>query len=315
MGFFNSIFNILRFHKRNWKAIVLCFLTASVFWCFNALNKRYTTTLSFPISFDFDRERFIATQPLPREVRVNVTGIGWNLFRRSAGVRVSPLVISLERPSEVRRIVGSTLPAVLANQLGGSFEVNFVLTDTLRVSVEPKGSRLLKLEAAVSEILFRDGYALTSVVTVVPDTVRLEGPLNLLRALPNPLQIKIPQRNIDEDFHEPIGLKFLNDELIYRNPETVDVAFSVDKLTEVSDSATLTVVNAPRNSWPFIERHKLPCKIAVPERSLDSLNMDSVKAVLDLTGFKRGTKKIMPRLEGLPAYSRVLEIDSVTIKF
>src|SRR5437870_539829 len=133
MGFLGSIFNILRFNKRNWKAVVLCMLTASVFWCFNALNKRYTTTLSFPITFDFDRERFIPVRPLPSAVRINVTGIGWNLLRRSTGVRVVPLVISLERPSQVRKIVGSTLPALFSSQLSG-FDINFILTDTLHLS-------------------------------------------------------------------------------------------------------------------------------------------------------------------------------------
>lgn len=314
MGFISSIFNILRFNKRNWKAVMLCLLTASVFWCFNALNKRYTTTLSFPIQFDFDRERFIPVQPLPGSVKINVTGIGWNLLRRSTGVRVIPLVISLERPSEVRKIVGSTLPALFSSQLSG-FDVNFILTDTLHLSVERKGSRLLKLAPDISAILFKEGYTLTSPLTISPDTVRLKGPLSLLRSLPNPFPVKIPQRNMDDDYHEQIRISFLNDELIYRNPETVDISFRVDKLVEITDSVHLAVSNAPKNSWPFIERQKVPCKIAVPERSLDSLKIDSVRAVLDLTGFKRGTKKIMPRLVGLPAYSRVVKIDSVTIKF
>jgi hypothetical protein len=314
MGFFSSIFNILRFNKRNWKAVMLCLLTASVFWCFNALNKRYTTTLSFPIQFEFDRERFIPVRPLPRSVRINVTGIGWNLLRRSTGVRVVPLVISLERPSEVKKIVGSTLPALFSSQLNG-FDINFILTDTLHVTVERKGSRLLKLEPDISEILFKEGYTLTSPLTISPDTVRLKGPLSLLRSLPNPFYLKIPQRNVDDDYHEQLRISFLNEELIYRNPETVDVSFRVDKLVEVSDSVHLAVSNAPKNSWPFIERQKVPCKIAIPERSLDSLQIDSVRAVLDLTGFKRGIKKIMPRLVGLPAYSRVISIDSVTIKF
>lgn len=315
MGFFNSLFNILRFHQRNWKAVVLCFVTASVFWCFNALNKRYTTTLSFPVQFEFDRERFIAVRPLPSSVRINVTGIGWNLLRRSTGVRVAPLVIALDRPSEVRKIVGATLPAIFSTQLGG-FDVNFILTDTLHLSVERKGSRLLRLEPDIADMLFKQGYTLTSPVSLSPDTVRLKGPLSLIRSLPNPLSIKIPQRNIDDDFQEPVRLSFLNDELIYRNPETINVSFRVDRLIEISDSATLSVIHAPRNSWPFIERQKLPCRIAVPERSLDSLKMDSVRAVLDLTGLKRGgVKKIMPRLVGLPAYSRVLSLDSVTIKF
>ena len=314
MGFFNSIFNILRFNQRNWKAIVLCLLTASVFWCFNALNKRYTTTLRFPLTFDFDRESFIAVQPLPNVVTINVTGIGWNLLRRSAGVRVAPLVISLDRPSQIKKIVGSTLPALLSNQLNG-FDINFIITDTLHVAVEPKGSRLLRLQPDIEEVLFRPNYMLTSNVTIIPDTVRIEGPLKLIRALPNPLSVKILQRNIDDDFHEPVQLTFLNDELIFRNPETVEISFRVDKMIEVSDSARLTVINAPKNSWPFIERQKLPCKIAIPERSLDSLKMDSVRAELDLSGFKKGVKKIMPRLKGLPTYSRVIAIDSVTIKF
>lgn len=315
MGLVTSIFNILRFHKRNWKAIALCFLTAAVFWCFNALNKQYTATLTFPIQFDFDRESFIAVRPLPRNVRINVTGIGWNLLRRSAGLRVAPLVIPLDRPAEMRQVLGSKLPAVFSTQLGGSFEINFVLTDTLHLAVEPKGSRLMKLQPDIAEILFRDGYTLTSPVTFSPDTVRLEGPLRLLRSLPNPLSVKVPHRNIDEDFHESVQLKFINDELIYRRPETIDISFRVDKLVEIEDSALLVVVNAPSNSWPFIERQKLRCKFAVPQRALDTLRMDSVRAVLDLSNARRGVRKVMPRLDGLPSYSRVIALDSVAIKF
>ena len=105
MSFFNSIFNILRFNKKNWKAVVLCIFTATVFWFFNALNKDYTTTISFPLAFDYDRDRFIPVEPLPRDVRINVTGIGWNLFRRSTRVKVPPLVIPLDRPADVKKIV------------------------------------------------------------------------------------------------------------------------------------------------------------------------------------------------------------------
>jgi len=314
MGFFNSIFNLLQFNKRNWKAIVLCLLTASVFWCFNALNKRYTTTIRFPLTFDYDRESFIAVQPLPSILTINVTGIGWNLLRRSAGVRVAPLTISLDRPNRIKKIVGSTLPGVLAAQLSG-FDINFILTDTLHIAVEPKGTRLLKVTPDIEDILFRQSYGLTSRVTISPDTVRIEGPVNLIRALPDPLSVKLTQRSIDEDFHEAVKLTFLDDALIHRTPETVEISFKVDKMIEISDSARLMVINAPKNSWPFIERKKLPCRIAVPERSLDSLSMDSVRAVLDLKDFKKGTKKIMPTIHGLPAYSRVLAIDSVTIKF
>jgi len=293
---------------------MLCVITASIFWCFNALNKRYTTTLSFPITFDFDREHFIAVSPLPQTVRINVTGIGWNLFRRSFGVKVQPLIIPLEKPSDVQKIVGSTLPGLFANQLGG-FDVNFIITDTLHLAVEPKGTRTLTLKPDVPELLFRSGYTRTSPVQVSPDSVRLQGPLKLLGNLPDPLYIKIPHRNIDENFSEPVELRFINDELISRSPLYVTVSFDVDQLIEVRDSVLLKVINAPKQAWQVIERKELACTFAIPERAVESYNSDSVKAVLDLSGLTKGVKKIMPVLEGLPEYSKVLKLDSVVIKF
>lgn len=314
MSFFNSIFNILRFNKKNWKAVVLCIFTATIFWCFNALNKRYTTTISFPLAFDYDREHFIPVRPLPEAIRINVTGIGWNLFRRGAGVKVPPLVIPLDRPSEVKKIVGSTLAGLFANQLGG-FEINFIITDTLHLMVEPKGTKVFNLEPDVAQIIFRNGYIRTSDITISPDTVRLSGPEKLISSLPDPLLIKIPQRNIDEAYNESVDLTFLNDELIERTPSSVHITFNVDRLVELNDSVTLKVVNAPKQAWQVIERKQLACTIAIPEGEMDNFHIDSVTAVLNLKNLTKGVKKIMPTLTGLPPYSRIVKLDSVVIKF
>ena len=137
MNIIQSIFNLLRFHRKNWKAVVLCIFAATVFWLFNSLNKNYTTNINLPLVFDYDREHYIAIRPLPEAVRFNVTGGGWNLFRKSVGLKVPPLIIPLPQPSEVKKIVGSTLPALITNQPEG-FSINFVLTDTLHVAIEPK---------------------------------------------------------------------------------------------------------------------------------------------------------------------------------
>ena len=115
-----NIFNILRFNRRNWKAVVLCIFTATVFWFFNALNKTYTTNISFPLSFDYDDDNFLPVGNLPANVRLNVTGNGWELFKRSTGVKLDPLQIPLERPGDVKKIVGSGLKFSFTNQLNGS---------------------------------------------------------------------------------------------------------------------------------------------------------------------------------------------------
>jgi len=312
MSFVNSIFNFLRFNRKNWKAVVLCVFAATVFWFFNALNKTYTTNISFPLQFEYNAENYVAVRPLPDLVRLNVTGMGWDLFRRSLGVKVPPLVISLERPSGIKKIVGN--PALFANQLE-RLQINFVLTDTLHLALEPKSKRWVTLKLDSPSILFRTGYGMVSEATVYPDSVFIEGPWDLVRSISEPVYLKLDQRNIDENFREDVEIKFLNNELIRRDPPTVSVRFEVDELVNVSDSVRLELINLPKGVQPLLGIKAIPCTFAIPKKEMASFSSDSLKARVDLKDFKRGETRVSPTLVGLPPFSRVTRLDSLTIKF
>jgi hypothetical protein len=313
MSLLNSIFDLLRFNRRNWRAVVLCFFAAAVFWIFNSLNKRYTTNINFPVAFDYNEENYIAVRPLPEHVRLNVTGIGWNLFRRTIGLKVPPLVIPLERPSETQKIVGGSLPALFANQLEG-YQINFVLTDTLHVALEPKSKRWVTLRLDTPSILFRKGYTIVSTPSIAPDSIYIEGPWKLIADIIEPVNVKISQRNIDEDFKNDVEVTFLNNELITRNPPTVLVRFDVDKLVEVRDSIPLELINMPKGAHPSINS-SLPCVLAIPQSQIEKLQIDSVRAIVDLQGFVKGERKLLPTVVGLPRHAHVIHVDSVRVKF
>jgi hypothetical protein len=224
------------------------------------------------------------------------------------------LIVPLPQPSEVRKIVGSTLPALVANQPEG-FAINFVLTDTLHLAIEPKTRKWIKLKVDIPDILFRNGFGAVSEIRVSPDSVFVEGPQKLIDSLPEYVYLKLTDRNIDDDFSEDIEVKFLNDELINRNPPTVSVSFEVDKYIEIEDSIVLEIANPPKGSWPVIGGKKLSCTIAMPESFQSTFSPDSLKAVVDLKNFTRGEKKLAPAIVGLPPYSFVVKVDSVSIKF
>lgn len=312
MSLINSLFNLLRFNRKNWKAVILCLFAATVFWFFNALNKNYSTNIDFPIVFDYNQENYIPVGNLPEKVTINVSGIGWNLFRRSIGIKNTPLVIPLERPSETRKIVGSTLPALFSNQVDG-YQINFVLTDTLRLTLEPKTRRRVTLHLDLPSILIRRGYAIVSKPVIQPDTIEIEGPLRLLSQMNTPVELKLTQRNIDDDFREDVEVTFLNQELIRRNPPTVQVSFKVEKLIQVKDSVRLELVNMPKGTWPAIG-NSVPCVFAIPESTLNAYASDNVKAVIDLKEFEKGEAKFYPSIVGLPQYAHVVKADSVIVK-
>jgi hypothetical protein len=314
MRIINSIFNVLRFNRRNWKAVVLCIFAAMVFWFLNALNKTYTTNLRFPLAFEYDRQSFVPVKSLPKDIRVNVTGNGWNLFRRSAGVKIPPLEIPVERPLETKKIVASTLPAFFSNQLDG-LEINYVLTDTIYVDLETKAGRWIKLVLDTASLKIRKGFGLSSFVSIMPDSIFVEGPKPIINNIPEPVGIEIPFGNIDDHFMEDVEVQLPSSEFLKRNPPTVAVMFDVEKMITVSDSANLVIRNVPASVWPVIGRKKIPVRLSVPQNMIKDLNRDSLKAILDLKQLPRGERMVLPEITGLPPYTIVLKIDSVKIKF
>jgi hypothetical protein len=188
------------------------------------------------------------------------------------------------------------------------------VTDTLYIAIEPRTTRWMDLALDTPSILFRDGYGLAGPISIKPDSIFIEGPFGLIRRLQEPHTMKLSRRNIDEDFSDEVEVKFLNEELVRRNPPLVTVEFAVDKLIERQDSIRVELLHVPGTLKPVMER-PIVCAFAIPERFMKDYNLRAVRAVIDLKGSKRGVSKFLPEIIGLPPYTKIVRNDSIRIKF
>lgn len=312
MSFINSIFDFLRFNKRNWKAVVLCLMAATVFWFFNALNKNYSTNINFPLSFEYNQETYVPVTELPSTVRLNVSGLGWDLLRKSSGLKVPPLTIPLERPTEIRKIVGSTLPALLSTQLEG-FQINFVLTDTLHVDLDEKVRKKFSVTIDSIQQYLHSDFGLFNNVIINPDTVWIEGPKRIVNELPEVLKLTLPKRNIKTDFKEEIEIVFKNNENVRRDPPVIEVSFEVEKLIEINDHATLELKNAPAHVRSAVSSREISFTYRLPGSLIKKFSADSIRASLDLNDLVHGNHRLIPKIEGLPPQAYLVKVDTVII--
>lgn len=307
------ILALFRFNKRNWRAVLLSILAATIFWFFNALNKDYSANIAFPVAFHFDQSKYIPVEPLPGSVTLNVTGLGWDLFRRSVGLKVPPLQIALDHPSDVRKIVASTLPVLFASQLEG-IKINYVLTDTVYLNIEPRASKTIRLKMDSINLHLRKNYGLAGPVALQPDTARIEGPQSLVRAFPDTLRMHLEDNQIDQPFDDILQLK-MPSPLIKVQPPVVGVQFQVEPYVTIDDTLALKIINVPHKARTFVESGKVHASYRVLESQSKAIQPDSVIAVLDLSTVSRGKKKFLPVISGLPSSAEVLEVDSVTVNF
>jgi hypothetical protein len=312
MNFFKALVALFHFNRTNWKAVALCLLAAVVFWLFNALNRTYSTNINFPIQFEYDQRKYAAALPLPKEILINVNGNGWDLFRKHFGIRVPTLVIPLDRPTELRRIPGNSLPVLLMPQMGG-LNINFVVHDTIRLKIENRVSKKFKLKPDESGLTFKLDKTRTSPIVVLPDSVELDGPESLVQGLPDTLALHLDRQRIDDDFREQVEVELAGQEFVKRDPPVVEVRFEVSDVAHLEKSVPLSTEKFP---WGFVAgRDSVSVGFEVPVKFMEIFESSPIHGLIDLTELEKGeTRSYLPVIVGVPPYIKVNWVDSVRVK-
>lgn len=222
-----------------WRAVTACFLVASTFWLLNALNKTYTTRITYPLTWRYDESRFIPVQPLPTEVPVNVTGRGWKLLRRQLLLDVKPAELTLSTPAATRYLTARALRPALQQAMEG-LQYNYLLSDTLWVELDQLVSRRLPLGLSPAT----DGAALPYDARFEPATVVFRGPASKVAALPSPYPVHLPQAPAGSsagDMQVPIG----GPELVQTNVQDVRVRLLRRPVVTVPVDVVPELLDAP----------------------------------------------------------------------
>jgi YbbR domain-containing protein len=313
MNYVRGIVNLFQFNRTNWKAVILCLLAAAIFWLFSAFNKTHTSTIRFPLHFDYDDQRYVAVKPLPHQININVTGSGWELIRKTLGVKLPELVIPIERPLETRKIPASTITPLLMTQLG-SLQINFITYDTLHLQLEEKVSRTFRLSADLSKVKFREGFGSTGVVAVVPDSVLIDGPKSIIKSIPDTISLTLLAAGISKSFIDEVEVPLFNSESINRNPPVVTIRVEVGPLETIETNLKVNTVHQPRTVKGLADSVKASIQIPVDRKEDFQSRLSGIKVLIDWKKEDKNARQLYPKVIGLPVYARVVSIDSLSYK-
>lgn len=177
-----------------YRAVTACLLASGLFWQMNALNKTYTTRLSFPLRWHYDTARYVPLRPLPGQLPLTVTGRGWRLLRANLGWGVQPAELRPKTAPGTRYLSAKAWRRGLQASLEG-LEVNESAGDTLRLTFDRYATRRLPL--ALSEVSPDSAQTYTAQFT--PAVLTFRGPSSVISQLPNPYPIVLIGTPADPD--------------------------------------------------------------------------------------------------------------------
>ncbi|QJD77635.1 YbbR-like domain-containing protein [Spirosoma rhododendri] len=218
---------------------LLCLLAAALFWLLNALNKTgYSLNIDYPIHFVYNDTAYVPVTPLPRTVRVNVSGDGWGLLRHSwLPFQVEPVDYPVQAPLRASVINTSSLTAALAEQIK-RLKVNYVVADTVDIAFDRRITKTIRLRADSTSINLAPGYAVSSVINVTPGSVTVTGPQRLVRGLPDTLQLKISRKRIADNYDDEVPLTQFRHPQLQTSANRVLISFEVGQLLSLPASSS-----------------------------------------------------------------------------
>jgi hypothetical protein len=312
LNFLRVFINLFQFNRTNWKAVTLCFVTATVFWLFSSLNKNHSTTVRFPLTLLYDQYKYVPASPLPQEIAINVNGNGWDLLRKHFGLKVPNLTVPLEKPSEIKRLSGSVLTPIFASQIG-NLNINYVVTDSLHIDLDQKFTRKFRITGDLSEVTFKEGFGRVSPVIILPDSISLIGPKKILLRMPDSLVLHLSQKKVDQNVREQMEVSVTESDFITRNPPVVDVMFEVGNLVRIEKWLKITMNKLPWGAE--IQKDTLRAVFEIPQRNEDTFRSYSLNVTVDPSVVRKGeTKFIKPTVNELPLWAKLVYIDSVKVR-
>lgn len=211
--------------------LLLCLGAAALFWFLNALNKTgYTLNVEYPVRFIYDDSLFVPTLPLPRTVRVNVSGDGWGLLRHSwLPFREEPVDYVVQNPLRASVINTSSLTEALAEHIK-KLHVNYVVADTVEMGFDRRMTKTVRLVADSVHIDLAPRYVVSSVINLTPRTIEVEGPERLVRGISDTLVIRIPGKRIFDNYDNELPIYQFRHPMLHTSANRVAVSFEVGEL-------------------------------------------------------------------------------------
>ena len=299
---------LFRGKTENWKIIALCFLGATIFWFFNALNKEYSTRIRYPVEFIFDHDSVVVVKDLPGEVRLSVSGGGWNLLRKTFWFSITPAEIELENPTTLDFITGAYLETIIAEQVG-EIVVNDVLTDTIPVQIEKKIIVEKPIKIDSSSIHLEDNLRIISPIFTEPDIVTLTGPVSQLNAMNDTVIIPLYNFNVEDNFNEEIDLTPLLPSKVNVDPKAINVRFQVKAYTRIDKEVEIEPVNFPEENW-YLKDSSTTISFELPVDQLNILNKSEFRVLADFNNINWNDSTIMPLVANAPDYVSGIKVDS-----
>jgi hypothetical protein len=291
----------------------MCLLAATTFWFLNALNKDYSTRITYPVQFEYDDSVYVPISDLPQKVRLNVSGYGWNLLKKTLRLNSQNITYRITNPLRTNYITGASLMVPITEQIR-DIRVNYIVEDTIFLDFDRIESRQVALTIDSTAINLANGYRLVSSINITPGAINFKGPSTLLQALPDAILLNIPYKGIDENFSENIVINYVQNPLIQSDVNKAQVSFTVAPFVKETQLVSISKLDFPKKDSIVLGDNILEVSYWLRKDEATKVRPEDFRLIADFKTFNKADSTVKIFLEQKPSFVSDIRVNKALIK-
>ena len=274
---------------------------ATVFWILTRFSREFTTTMEAKVIYKNIPENFALSENNLDHINFDLTANGFEIiFYKLKKPSVEILVSKyFNKGQNTFTLPKNELIREVSSSFNRNLEVKNLSVEQLKVKLNPIVLKRVKVKA-MAEISFRKGYNAVDSVEVVPDSVTISGPSEILKKITSVTSELITSKNVDKDLVENVKIQSPHEEIVKIEPREVQVRLPVAEFSQVEYILPVEIINLP----PNIEIKLVPktiritFDIGVDEFSL--ISEDNFKLICDYAKRNKEENFLLPQLDKKP---------------
>lgn len=291
----------------------MCLLAATTFWFLNALNKNYSTRITYPVRFEYDDSVYVPLSNLPQNVRLNASGYGWNLLKKTLRLNSQSITYRISNPLRTNYITGASLMVPITEQVR-DINVNYVVEDTIFLDFDRIDTRQVALNIDSAALNLSNGYRIVSPIDITPKVINFKGPSSLLKTLPDAIFLNIPYKDIDENFSETVTINYVQNPLIKSDVNKAQVTFAVSPFIKETQLVAIAKLDFPKKDSIVLGDNTLEVSYWLRKGEANKVRPEDFRLVADFKSFNKADSTVKIFLEQKPPFVSDIRVNKAIIK-
>ncbi|WP_319273300.1 hypothetical protein [uncultured Draconibacterium sp.] len=307
---------------RNDKRVVvflICVLIATALWFLNALEKDYTTTISYPVRYvSPPNHQFLANEP-PEKLDLKVDAHGFTLLRHKLNFSYSPIILNLtnitrnlESDNGTYLVPTNTLNRRISSQISNEISLQQVTPDIIRIVLDSLKTKSVPVRADVS-IDFKSQFNLKNPVSLKPGEVKITGPASIVDTIRFLTSEKRTFKELDKTITRNIKLIHPTSTTVV--PVEALLQIEVEKYTEKQIRIPIQVINKPADVRIklFPSEITLNCRVGLSE--FDNISDADFRAMVDYATISNSESRLRVKITDKPSFVEITRFSPESVEY